>query len=115
VGYGVNVHTAMKIPYMYSQKRNCAASTLIFHIYASVRDLYIPGSVCLFCCRKICGLILGKYKSLTHMNVEIGTEAAQFLLGIIFFDFQYFVFGMHFTISVSFTYKKETSKEVRRF
>jgi hypothetical protein len=32
--------------------------------YISVRDSY-PGSVCLFCCRKICGPILGIYKSLT--------------------------------------------------
>ena len=43
-----------------------------FHIHVSVSDVYelfiFPGSVCLFCCRKICGL-----------NVEIGTEAAQFL------------------------------------
>jgi hypothetical protein len=29
-------------------------------------EIYIfPGSVCQFCCRKICGLILGIYKSLT--------------------------------------------------
>ncbi len=29
-------------------------------------EIYIfPGSVCLFCCREICGLILGIYKSLT--------------------------------------------------
>jgi hypothetical protein len=50
------------------------------NIYVSVSDLYIiPGSVCLFCCRKICGPVLGIYKSLTgQMNVEIGTEAAQF-------------------------------------
>jgi hypothetical protein len=43
-----------------------------------VRDLYISGSVCLFCCREICGLILEIYKSLTDMNVGIGTDAAQF-------------------------------------
>jgi hypothetical protein len=46
-------------------------------------EIYIfPGSVCLFCCREICGLILGVNKSFRklhrHMNVEIGTEAAQF-------------------------------------
>ncbi len=36
-------------------------STLIYQW-----EIYIfPGSVCLFCCSQICGLILGKYKSLT--------------------------------------------------
>jgi hypothetical protein len=33
-----------------------------FHIHMSVSDSW---SVCLFCCRKICGPILGIYKSLT--------------------------------------------------
>ncbi len=43
--------------------------TLIF-----LWEIYIfPGSVCLFCCREICGPSLGIYKSLT----EIGTEAEQ--------------------------------------
>ncbi len=36
-----------------------------FHIHVSVSDLYIPTMVCLFCYRKICGPILGIYKSLT--------------------------------------------------
>jgi hypothetical protein len=37
----------------------------------SVRDLYciFPGSVCLFCCREICGPILGIFKSLTDVLV----------------------------------------------
>ncbi len=38
-----------------------------------------PRSICLFCCRKICGPILGIYNTLTDtMNVEIKTETAQF-------------------------------------
>ncbi len=39
-----------------------------FHLHAFVRDLYIP--VCLFCRRKICGLILEIYKSLTETWME---------------------------------------------
>ncbi len=62
-------------PIMYSQKWNCYSQNIIIIIclsvpslvHISVRDLqYIfPGSVCLFCCREICGPILGIYKSLT--------------------------------------------------
>ncbi len=37
----------------------------------------IPRSVCLFGCSKICRPIVGIYKSLTCMNVENETEAAQ--------------------------------------
>ncbi len=58
---------------------NVLSSNSYTHI--SVRNLYIPGSVCLFCFSQICGPILEIYKSLTsyrHTNVEIGTEAAQF-------------------------------------
>jgi hypothetical protein len=36
-----------------------------FHILVSVSGLYIPRSVCLFCCRKMCGQILGINKSIT--------------------------------------------------
>jgi hypothetical protein len=51
------------------QKYNVLAPSSYTHI--SARDLYavFPGSVCLFCCRKITHI---------HMNVEIGTEDAQF-------------------------------------
>ncbi len=45
----------------YSQKRNGAASVLISK-FMCLRAIYIfPGSVCLFCCRKICGRILVIY------------------------------------------------------
>ncbi len=60
-------------PFIYSQKWNCyfpkqnynvlspAVPTLIY-----LWGIYIfPGSVCLFCCREICGPILGIYKLLT--------------------------------------------------
>ncbi len=60
--------------FMYSQKWNCAASLFPkqnynvlspnFHIDASVSDLYIPGSICLFC-SQIGRQIRGIYKSLT--------------------------------------------------
>jgi hypothetical protein len=35
-------YTETKIPFMYSQKRNCTAPSPIFHIHVSVSDLYIP-------------------------------------------------------------------------
>ncbi len=64
----------------YSQKWNCYFQNRIIMFCLPVPtliylwDIYIfPGAVSLFYCRKIWGPILG-----IHMNVEIGTEAAQF-------------------------------------
>ncbi len=54
-----------KIGNKYSQKGNCAASVPI-STFMCLWAIYIfPWSVCLFCCRKICGPILGVYKSFT--------------------------------------------------
>ncbi len=49
----------------YSRKRNCATSVPISIFLCLWTTFMFPGSVCLFCCRKICGPILGIYKSLT--------------------------------------------------
>jgi hypothetical protein len=59
-------------PFMDSQKWNCYFQIRIIMFCLPVPtliylwEIYIfPGSVSLFCCRKICGPILGIYKSLT--------------------------------------------------
>jgi hypothetical protein len=49
----------------YPEERNCAASVPI-STFMSLWAFYIPTiSLPIFCCRKICGLILGIFKSLT--------------------------------------------------
>ncbi len=49
-----------------------------FHIHVSVSELFIPTMGLPVLLEEICRLILGIYKSLKDMNVEIGTEAALF-------------------------------------
>ncbi len=71
--------TIPRIRNNYSQKRNYAASVPIYTFMCLWAIYIFPRSVCLFCCKKICGLILGIYITHRHMNGEIGTEAAQFL------------------------------------
>jgi hypothetical protein len=81
----VRIQYYVWFPFKYSQKWNCyfqdrmfclAVPTLIY-----LWEIYIfPGSVCLFFCREICGPILHGNIQIAHrhMNVEIGTDAAQF-------------------------------------
>ncbi len=59
--------------FMYSQKWNCYFQNRIVMFCLPVpkliylREIYIfQRLVCLFCCKEICGLILGIYKSLTY-------------------------------------------------
>ncbi len=60
---------------IFPEKELCELSVPIFTL-TCLRAIYIfPWSVCLFCCRKIGGQILGIYNiAHRHMNVEIGTE-----------------------------------------
>ncbi len=63
-----NHNVIPKIINKYSQKRNCAAWGPI-STFMCLWAIYIfPLLVCLFCCRKICGPILGIYKSQTQTH-----------------------------------------------
>ncbi len=64
-GNAAHPDTIPKIRKKYSEKWNCAGSVLIStFICLWPTDVFL-GSVCLFCGRKICGPIMGIYKSLT--------------------------------------------------
>jgi hypothetical protein len=59
-------HNTENSKQIFPEKELCGLSPH-FHIHVSVSDLkkIFPRSICLFCCRKICGPILGIYNSLT--------------------------------------------------
>ncbi len=71
--------TIPKIRNKYSQERNCATTVPILTLmFQWAIDIF--WSACLFCCRKIGGPNVELYRSLTDtVNVEMGTESAQFL------------------------------------
>jgi hypothetical protein len=72
--YVFNTKHATKIPFVYSQKRNCAASSPDFHTHAPLRVIYIfPGSVHIFSFSRIDRQVVGIQNANIHMNVEIGT------------------------------------------
>jgi hypothetical protein len=70
INHALQRHNTKNSKQIFPEKelRGLSPNLHIHHIH------YIfPRSVCLFFCRKICGTIAHR-----HMNVEIGTEAAQF-------------------------------------
>ncbi len=75
-------------PFMYSQKWICYFQNRIIMFCLLILtliylwEIYIfPGSVCLFCCREICGTILGIYNSLTDTWMwKLGLRLRKFFL-----------------------------------
>ncbi len=88
--------TATKTPFMYSQRRNCAASVPI-SLFMCLWAIYIfPGSVHIFSCSRIGRPILGIYKSLTDTYIwKLGLRPRNSFLGIFVSNFRYCFFAVH--------------------